>query len=87
MLKIEVLGPGRAKCDDTFEKVKQVLSELKLEAEPIKVTDVFQIIDRGVNFTPALMINGKLIFQGKVPTQEQIREILNEQISTKEETK
>ena len=85
MLKIEVLGPGCAKCDSTFEKVRQVVDELKLEAELIKVTDVFQIIDRGVNFTPALMINGELIFQGKVPTPEQIREILNKQISAKEE--
>jgi small redox-active disulfide protein 2 len=85
MLKIEVLGPGCVKCDNTFEKVKQAVEELKLEVELIKVTDVFQIIDRGVNFTPALVINGKLVFQGEEPSQEQIREILNRQISRKEE--
>jgi small redox-active disulfide protein 2 len=87
MLKIEVLGPDCATCDDTFEKVKQVLEELKMEVELTKVTDIFQIIDRGVNFTPALMVNGKLMFQGKVPTAEQIRKILQEQIFAKDKLK
>jgi len=84
MLKIEVLGPGCSKCDDTFNKIKVVLDELKLKAELVKVTDVFEIIDRKVSFTPALIINGKLVFQGKVPTTEQIRSILKDQIPAKE---
>ncbi len=84
MLKVEVLGPGCSKCDDTFEKVRQVLEELKLESELIKVTDIFQIINRGVNFTPALLINGRVMFQGKVPRKEQIREVLEDYISAKD---
>jgi len=84
MMKIEVLGPGCPKCDSSFDRVKQVLEELKLEAELIKVTDVFQIIDRGISFTPALIIDGKLIFQGRVPTREQIRTILEELSPTKD---
>jgi small redox-active disulfide protein 2 len=85
MLKIEVLGPGCSKCDDAFEKVKQVLDELKsagsigLEAELAKITDVFEIIDKGVNFTPALVIDGKIKFQGKVPSIREIKSILLEE--------
>jgi len=85
MLKIEVLGPGCSKCDNTFEKVKQVLDELKsagsigLEAELVKITDVFEIIDRGVSFTPALIVNGKIKFQGKVPSVGEIRNLLLEE--------
>ena len=81
-MKIEVLGPGCSKCDDTFEKVKQVLDELKsagsigLEAELIKITDVFQIIDRGISMTPALIVNGKVEFQGKVPSTKEIKKLL-----------
>lgn len=82
MHKIEVLGPSCSKCDNTFEKVKQVLDELKsagsigLEAELVKITDVFEIIDRGVSFTPALIINGKIKFQGKVPCIGEIKTLL-----------
>ena len=81
MLKIEVLGPGCSKCDDTFEKVKQVLDDLKLEAELIKITDVFQIIDRGVSVTPALIVNGEIKFQGKVLSLEEIKSLLLEEKS------
>jgi small redox-active disulfide protein 2 len=76
MLKIEVLGPGCSKCDSTFEKVKQVLSDLKLEAELVKVTDVFEIIDRGVSVTPALIVNGKIKLQGKILSTREIKSIL-----------
>lgn len=84
-MKIEVLGPGCSKCDDTFAKVKQVLDELKsagsvgLEAELTKIIDVFEIIDRGVSFTPALIVNGKIKFQGKVPSTGEIKSILLEE--------
>jgi small redox-active disulfide protein 2 len=76
MQRIEVLGPGCSKCDHTFEKVKQVLDELNLESELIKITDVFQIIDRGVSMTPALIVNGKVEFQGKVPSTKEIKKLL-----------
>ena len=79
MLKIEVLGPGCPKCDNSYDKIKQVLNDLQMEAELIKITDVFQIIDRGVNLTPALIIDGKLVLEGRVPTVEQIREMLQGQ--------
>jgi small redox-active disulfide protein 2 len=84
-MKIEVLGPSCSKCDNTFEKVKQVLDELKSagsvgpEAELTKITDVFEIIDRGVSFTPALIINGKIKFQGKVPSIGEIKNLLLEE--------
>jgi small redox-active disulfide protein 2 len=76
VLKIEMLGPGCPKCDGTFDKAKQVLAQLELEAELAKITDVFQIINRGVSFTPDLVLNGQVVFQGKVPSLQQIRDIL-----------
>ncbi len=79
MLKIEVLGPGCPKCDNTYDKVRQALNDLQMEVELVKITDVFQIMDRGVNLTPALIIDGKVVLEGRVPTVEQITEILREQ--------
>ena len=78
-MKIEVLGPGCPKCHDTFEKVRAVLDELKLEAELVKITDVFEIIDKGISATPALIVDGKVRFQGKVPSAAEIRNLLLEQ--------
>jgi small redox-active disulfide protein 2 len=80
-MKIEVLGPGCPKCHDTLERIRDVLGELKLEAELIEVTDVFEIIDKGISVTPALIVDGKVKFQGKVPTITEIRDLLLEKKS------
>jgi len=79
MRKFEVLGPSCSKCDNTFDRVKQVLDELKLEADLTRITDVFEIIERGISLTPALIINGKIIYQGKVPSTKEIKNILVEE--------
>ena len=75
-MKIEVLGPGCHKCHNTEENVKKALSELNKQAEVVKVTDISVMIDKGIMQTPALIINGKIIVQGKIPTVEQLKEII-----------
>ncbi|MFH0732283.1 MAG: thioredoxin family protein [Candidatus Omnitrophota bacterium] len=75
-MKIEVLGPGCPRCADVEANVKKALLELKKEAEIIKVTDINAMIERGVIQTPALIVNGKIIVQGKIPTVEQLKEII-----------
>ena len=73
-MKIEVLGPGCPKCNSTMENVKKALSELGKTAEVVKVTDINQMIERGVMSTPAMILDGKLMVQGKTPNVEQIKD-------------
>jgi small redox-active disulfide protein 2 len=73
-MKIEVLGPGCPKCNATMENVKKALAELGKTAEVVKVTDINAMIERGVMSTPSLIINGKLMVQGKIPNVEQIKD-------------
>jgi small redox-active disulfide protein 2 len=75
-MKIEVLGPGCPKCHNTEENVKKALLELNKQAEVIKVTDINAMIDKGVMQTPALIIDGKIVMQGKIPTVEQIKQFI-----------
>ncbi len=75
-MKIEVLGPGCPKCQNTEQNVKKALQELSLQAEVVKVTDINAIIERGVMWTPALIIDGKLVLQGKIPTVDQIKQLI-----------
>ena len=75
-MKIEVLGPGCPKCANTEANVKKALLELNKTAEVIKVTDINTMIERGVIQTPALIIDGKIIMQGKIPTVEQIKQFI-----------
>ena len=75
-MKIEVLGTGCSKCMSVEQNVKKALMELAMQAEVEKVTDIQQIIQRGVLSTPALVIDGKVILQGKNPSVEQLKELI-----------
>jgi small redox-active disulfide protein 2 len=75
-MKIEVLGTGCPKCMSMEQNVRKALAELALQADVEKVTDIQQIIMRGVMSTPALVINGKVVLQGKNPTVEQLRHLI-----------
>jgi len=75
-MKIEVLGTGCAKCMSVEQNVKKALAELAVQAEVEKVTDIQQMIQRGVMSTPALVIDGKVVFQGKNPTVDQLKHFI-----------
>lgn len=75
-MKIEVLGIGCPKCQSTEQTVKKALAELNLQAEVVKITDISAIIDRGVMSTPALVVDGKLVLQGKIPTVDQVKQLI-----------
>jgi small redox-active disulfide protein 2 len=75
-MKIEVLGSGCPKCLSVEQSVKKALAELSVEANVEKVTDIQQIIQRGVMSTPALVIDGKVVLQGKNPSVEQLKALI-----------
>lgn len=68
MLDIKVAGPGCRNCIELESRVKQALEELQTEATVMKITDYQDIAKAGIMMTPGLIINGKVVLQGKVPT-------------------
>ena len=76
MVKIQVLGPGCQKCKALFEQADQAARELGLDYEIVKVDDLDVIIGYGVMSTPALIVDGRLKFSGRVPTTAQLKEML-----------
>ncbi|MCX8173969.1 MAG: thioredoxin family protein [Thermoplasmata archaeon] len=77
-MKIEVLGGGCARCRRLKENVKKALDELGIVAEVEEVKDVERISDYGVMMTPALVIDGEVVSEGKVPGVTEIRAVLEE---------
>lgn len=73
---IKVLGTGCKNCIKLEENVKQALKELNLEAEVVKVKDFDQILDYGVMKTPGLVIDEVVKVSGRVPSVEEIKNIL-----------
>lgn len=79
-MKIEICGPGCAKCHTTFENVRKLVKELGLEqsAEIEEVKDIVAISKKGVFLTPAVIIDGVKVSEGRIPKAEEIRKWLEE---------
>ena len=75
-MKIEILGTGCPKCKATEKIVKQVVEELKANAEVVKVEDLQEIVNRGVMMTPAVVVDGEVKIVGHVPTADEIKKLL-----------
>jgi small redox-active disulfide protein 2 len=69
MLDIKVLGPGCANCTKLENLVKEVVAENNLPANVEKITDKEKFMDFGVMLTPGLVVNGKVLAIGKIPTK------------------
>lgn len=76
-MKIIVAGPGCPRCITTENNVKKACEELGIEAEIIHLYDIKEFSKLGVIFTPAVVVNGEIVVSGKVPTVEELKEILS----------
>ena len=77
-MKIQVAGPGCLKCRETEKNVREASAQLQLEADISHVSDIKEIAKLGVLFTPAVIIDGKMVVSGKLPTVEELKKILSE---------
>jgi small redox-active disulfide protein 2 len=75
-IQIKVLGQGCPSCDKLEQDLMAVMAELKLPAELDHVRDIKEIASYGVMGNPALMINGKVVAVGRVPSKSQLKEWL-----------
>lgn len=74
---IKILGTGCPKCKTTTDIVTEVVKELALNAEIIKVDDIMQIMEYNVMTTPAVVINDEVKIKGRVPSKKEIMELLS----------
>ncbi len=77
-MEIKVLGSGCPNCQRLEKNVKEALQELHMEANVEKVTDVSEILTYGVMSTPALVVDGKVLFSGQVLNTKQLMKVLGE---------
>jgi len=74
--QIKVLGQGCPSCDKLEQDLMAVMAELNLPADLEHVRDVKEIACYGVMGSPALVINGKVVAVGRVPSKSQLKEWL-----------
>lgn len=75
-MDIKVLGPGCKNCVTLDKIAHEVVAEMGLTATFEKIEDYAAIASYGVMSTPALVVDGKVVLSGRVPTPRHLKEIL-----------
>ena len=77
MKDIKVLGTGCAKCKSTVAIIEQVASAKGVPVTPEKIEDMQQIVSYGVMSTPSVVIDGKVVHSGGIPSRDKVEEWLS----------
>jgi small redox-active disulfide protein 2 len=75
-VKIQIVGPGCPRCEATEKNVFNACAELELAADISHVRDVRQFAALGVVMTPAVLVDGRVVVAGKVPTVDELKALL-----------
>lgn len=73
---IEVLGPGCARCKETFRVVQHVVETAGLACTVVKDESIQRMIELGVMATPAVVIDGGVVISGRIPKADEVRQLL-----------
>ena len=82
MLTIKVLGLCCANCKRLEQIAKQVVNNMSIEAEIIKVTEYPDIMKYNLLSTPGLVINDKVVSSGRIPTPAEVTTWLTNALQT-----
>jgi small redox-active disulfide protein 2 len=76
-MKLQILGTGCSRCKTLMARVAEAVAAKGVQAEIEKVENIEEIVKFGVMSTPALAIDGKVLFTGRVPTAREIGELID----------
>ncbi|HCV15370.1 MAG TPA: thioredoxin family protein [Rikenellaceae bacterium] len=75
-MEIKILGTGCPKCKTVEKLTREVVEQNGFNATVRKVEDIMDIMKYGVMATPAIVVNEKVEIKGRVPSAEEIKNIL-----------
>ena len=76
IMEIKVLGTGCAKCKTLEKATQEAVAKTGVNATITKVEDIVEIMNYNVMTTPALVVDGKVVVKGKVPSVDEIATLL-----------
>lgn len=76
-MEIKILGTGCAKCK-TLEKItREVVEQNGITATITKVDDITEIMKYNIMGLPALVVNETVEIKGRVPSADEIKQVLS----------
>ena len=78
-MNIQVLGTGCPKCKSLEKATREVVEQNGIDATITKVEDIVEIMKFNIMTTPALVVDGKVVSKGRIPSVDEIKQFLNKQ--------
>jgi small redox-active disulfide protein 2 len=75
-MDIKVLGTGCANCKNTIALIEQVARDKGVPVTLAKVEELREIMGYGVMSTPGVVIDGKVVHAGGVPSRAKVEQWL-----------
>lgn len=75
-MDIKVLGTGCANCKNTIALIDQVAKAKGVSVTLSKVEELREIMGYGVMSTPGVVVNGKVVHAGGVPSRGKVEQWL-----------
>ena len=72
MIEIKVLGTGCANCKTTTKLIEEMAADKGVSITLEKVEDIAAIMGYGVMSTPGVVIDGKVVHAGGIPSKDAI---------------
>ena len=72
-MEIKILGPGCRRCKALAKDVDDVVAGLDMDIRVEKVEKMDEILKYNILLTPGLVIDGKLVSTGRVPSKSEIK--------------
>lgn len=76
-MDIKVLGTGCPKCRTLEKLTRDAVEKLGIDANISKVEDIMEIMQYNVAKTPALIVDGKIVVKGNVPSYDALKKMLS----------
>ena len=71
-MEVKVLGTGCSKCRSTVAMIERAGISAGVEVDIVKVEDTDEIRRYGVHTTPAVVIDGRVVHSGRLPSHEEV---------------
>ncbi|MCE7735220.1 MAG: thioredoxin family protein [Candidatus Heimdallarchaeota archaeon] len=75
-IKIEIFGKGCKNCNILENNARKAADNTGEEIEVFKITEMDEMLDRGVFKTPGLAIEGKVVSSGRVLSPDKIKKLI-----------
>jgi small redox-active disulfide protein 2 len=76
-MEIKILGTGCPKCKTLEKLTREVVTKNGIDATITKVEDITEIMKYHIMATPALVVNEKVEIKGRIPSSDEIKQVLS----------